>query len=109
MKLEFDYNDRHYCLEYTRDTVRTMEASGFNPNDIDEKPLLRFEQLWAGAFLANHRKVSNSIVKNLFEVVGKQNGVREALLNMIAETYESLLPKDDEPESEGNVTWTVTT
>ena len=59
-QINFDYNGKHYCLEYTRDTVKQMEAMGFSINDIGDKPATRIEQLWAGAFLANCHKTSQT-------------------------------------------------
>ena len=94
-------------MQYTRNTVKAMEAGGFNPNDIAEKPALRLEQLWAGAFLANHRNVSNTVVEKLYDQMKNKSKLLETLRAMIAETYDSLIP-DEEGEDEGNVEWTAT-
>ena len=105
-QITFDYNGKHYVLEYTRETVKMMEAAGFNPNDIADKPATRLEQLWAGAFLANHRKVSNTVIQELFKQMKNREALLEKLRDMLAETYASLLPDDDEGD-EGNVEWTA--
>ena len=107
-QINFDYNGKHYCLEYTRETVKMMEAAGYNPGEAGSKPLIETEQLWAGAFLANHRKVSNTIVKALFDKMKDKEKLLETLRNMIAETYYSLLGSDDDEDNEGNVEWTAT-
>lgn len=103
--IEFEYNDKHYCLEYTPDSIKQMEANGFSINDIGDKPATRIEQLWQGAFLANHRRVSNTVVTELFRKMKN----REALLRKLTEMYngalEYLLPDED---NEGNVDWTAT-
>lgn len=103
--IEFEYEGKHYCLEYTPDTIKTMEANGFNINEIGDKPATRIEQLWAGAFLANHRRVSNTVIMALF----KKMKDREKLLRKLTEMYngalEYLLPDEDD---EGNVEWTTT-
>ena len=31
-QINFDYDGKHYCLEYTRDTVKQMEGAGFTIN-----------------------------------------------------------------------------
>ena len=104
-QINFEYLGKKYCLEYTPDTIKQMEAAGFNINEIGEKPATRIEQLWAGAFLANHRKASNTVIKELY---GKMKD-REALLRKLTEMYnntlEYLLPDEDD---EGNVEWTAT-
>ena len=104
-QINFDYDGKHYCLEYNRDSVRQMEAAGFTTNDIDQKPQTRVEQLWQGAFMANHRRVSNTVIKELY---GKMKD-KEALLGKQSEMYNNalayLLPDEDD---EGNVEWTAT-
>lgn len=107
-QINFDYNGKHYCLEYTRETVKLMEAAGFNPNDMGDKPATRLEQLWAGAFIAHHRKVSDTVIKDLYDKMKNKEKLLDALRNMLAETYESLLPASDEEDDEGNVEWTAT-
>lgn len=102
-QINFDYDGKHYCLEYNRDSVRQMEAAGFTTNDIEQKPQTRVEQLWTGAFLANHKRVSNTVIKELY---GKMKD-KDALLKKLAEMYNATLDYllDDD---EGNVEWTAT-
>lgn len=104
--ISFDYNGRHYILEYTRDSVKQMEAAGFDPSNIEARPALSLEQMWAGAFIEHHRSVSNTVVKALYDQMKNKTKLFEALKNMMAETYESLLP--DEEDDQGNVEWTAT-
>jgi len=104
--IEFDYDGKHYCLEYTPDTIKTMENHGFNISEIGDKPATRIEQLWTGAFLANHRKAAGDGIA--MKIFGKMKN-REALLRKLTEMYnntlEYLLPDEDD---EGNVEWTTT-
>jgi hypothetical protein len=106
-QINFDYNGKHYCLEYTRDTVKQMEGAGFVLADMGDRPATRIEQLWAGAFLANHRKTSNTVIKELY---GKMKD-KETLLTKLSEMYQNtlnyLLPDADD-DDEGNVEWTAT-
>lgn len=102
MDLKFTYNDKEYWLEYTRETVKQMESAGFKTSDIGELPATRIEQLWAGAFLAHERMVSNTVIEKMY----KQMKNKEQLLQKLTEMYNSALTylMDDE----GNVEWTVT-
>ena len=102
MDMKFTYNDKEYCLEYTRETIKQMEAAGFKTSDIGELPATRIEQLWAGAFLAHERMVSNTVIEKMY----KQMKNKEQLLQKLTEMYNSALTylMDDE----GNVEWTVT-
>ena len=106
-QISFVYNDKPYHLEYTRDTVKQMEASGFSISDIGDKPATRIEQLWAGAFLANHRKVSNTVIKELFDKMKDKEKLLQKLTEMYNATLSYLLP-DAEEDDEGNVEWTAT-
>ena len=105
-QINFDYNGKHYCLEYTPETVKQMESSGFKLSDMGDMPATRIEQLWAGAFLANHRRnTSHTIIKELY----KKMKDKETLLQKLTEMYNNalayLLPDEDD---EGNVEWTAT-
>ena len=104
--IEFEYNDKHYCLEYTPDSIKQMEASGFNINEIGDKPATRIEQLWAGAFLANHRRnTSNTVIKELYGKMKDKEKLLQKLTEMYNNTLNYLLPDEDD---EGNVDWTAT-
>lgn len=106
-QINFDYNGKHYCLEYTRETVKMMEAGGFDPGMVGSRPALSLEQMWAGAFLANHRSTSNTVIRKLYDQMKNKSKLFETLKEMIAETYESLMP-DDSEDDQGNVEWTAT-
>ena len=82
-QINFEYNGKKYCLEYTRETVKMMEAAGFNPGEAGSKPLIETEQLWAGAFLANHRKVSNRVIEDLFIHMKNKDKLLETLRTMV--------------------------
>lgn len=107
--ISFDYNGKHYCLEYTRAAVQMMERAGFCPNDIDQKPALRLEQMWAGAFLKNHRNVSDRVISELLDKMGDRKKLFGILQDMISETYNALVEDNEADEGDqGNVvSWTA--
>lgn len=106
-QINFDYNGKHYCLEYTPETIKQMEAAGFSMNDFYDKPATRIEQLWAGAFLANCRKnTSANVIKQLYDKMKDKEALLEKLIDMYSNTLNYLMP--DEDDDEGNVEWTVT-
>ena len=104
-QINFDYNGKHYCLEYTLETIKQMEAAGFNINDVGDRPATRIEQLWAGAFLANNRKTSQNIIKELYGKMKDKEKLFQTLTEMYQNTLSNLLPDE---EDEGNVEWTAT-
>lgn len=104
-QLKFTYQDKEYCLEFTRKSVETMERNGFVASDLKDKPMTILPALFAGAFLANHRFVKNDVVE---EIYSKMTNKQE-LISKLSEMYnEPIMTLVDEPaESEGNVDWTA--
>lgn len=104
-QLRFTYEDKEYCLEFTRKSVELMEKNGFVATDINEKPMTVLPALFAGAFLANHRFVKNEVIDSIFSKMTNKS----ELIGKLAEMYnEPILALVNEPEeSEGNVDWTA--
>lgn len=105
-KIEIEYNGKTYCLEYTPETIKRLEANGFKINEIGDMPATRLEQLWAGAFLAHHRKaVGDGIPEKLFNQMKRREELLKKLTEMYYNALDYLLPDEDD---EGNVEWTAT-
>lgn len=105
-QLNFEFEDKAYTLEFTRKSLETMEKQGFSISDAERKPMSTLPELFAGAFLANHRYVKRDVVDRIFQsMTGKSE-----LFGKLAEMYqEPLVALMDEPEeSKGNVSWTAT-
>lgn len=104
-QINLDYNGKHYCLEYTPDTIVQMETAGFSIGDIGDKPMSRIKQLWSGAFMAHHRKdLSSGIAEELYRKIGDKDG----LIQKLAEMYNGTLAYLTDEDDEGNVEWTAT-
>ena len=104
-QINFDYNGKHYCLEYTPETIKQMEAAGFTMSDFGDRPATRTEQLWAGAVMANCRKTSSTIIKELYSKMKDKETLVTNLIEMYNNTLAYLMPDEDD---EGNVEWTAT-
>ena len=104
-QLKFTYQDKDYCLEFTRKSVETMERSGFIASDITDKPMTVLPALFKGAFLANHRFVKEDVVNEIFSKMTNKG----ELISKLSEMYnEPIMALVDEPEeSEGNLDWTA--
>jgi len=57
-KIEFEYEDKKYILEYNRDAIKIMEKQGFDLNSFTEKPMLMLDIAFQGAFIKNHRTIN---------------------------------------------------
>jgi hypothetical protein len=99
----FTYEDKEYTLEYTRRTIKQMEAEGFVANDIDNRPMTLLPALFAGAFKAHHRFVKQEVIDKIYAAMPN----KEDLIGKLAEMYnEPIMSLMDEPEdAAGNVEW----
>ena len=104
-QLKFTYQDKDYCLEYTRRSVEQMEKSGFIASEIEEKPMTVLPALFRGAFLANHRFVKTDIIDEIYSKMTNKADLIGKLSEMYNEPIKALV--DDPEESEGNVDWTA--
>lgn len=97
------YNDTKYVLAFTRESIKTMEARGFTFDDVKNKPMTGIPELFAGAFIANHKFVSNAVVEEIFDHLPRKEEFLGKLAEMFTAPYEDLMA---EPEgNEGNATW----
>ena len=100
-KIKLTYNKTEYALEYNRQSVKTMEAQGFNLNELTDKPMTMIPMLFEGAFIKNHRGVKRKVMSDIYDEIADKSGLTEKLMEMYAETLTETNP------DAGNVTWTV--
>ena len=101
-KISMTYDKTEYTLEYSRQSVKTMEAQGFILGELTSKPMTMIPQLFAGAFIKNHRGVKRSLIDEIFDNISDKSGLMEALMEMYVETFNALT---DSADNEGNATW----
>lgn len=101
--ITFNFEGTDYTLEYTRETVATLEKQGFNISEISEKPLTTLPALFAGAFLAHHRFVKRDVIDRIYDKMTNKMDLVMRLAEMYNEPIEALV--DEPEESEGNLTW----
>lgn len=104
-QLNFEYKNKEYTLEYTRETIKQMEREGFVANDIVTKPMNTLPQLFAGAFKAHHKyDVKQKQIDEIFNLFTNKNVLIEKLAEMYHAPFEALM--DDENIDEGNaIAW----
>lgn len=104
-QLNFEFKGVHYCLEYTRTTVRNMEQVGFNINEVTDKMMIRLPQLFEGAFMAHHGTIKPALVKEIYRAMPNKQDLFLRLREMYLDPYEELL---SEPDGDaGNINWTA--
>lgn len=103
--IEFEYDNKKYTLEYTRETVKWMFRRGFKLDDLSSKALLVLPQLFAGAFRANHKKVTEEEAETMLYLFKDRDKLFSALVEMFTEPISALLDSEDD---EGNgIAWTI--
>ena len=102
-QLNFEYNGKNYCLEYTRESVKQMEREGFKSSDVLEKPMITLPKLFAGAFKAHHRfGIKSNEIEAMFNKFTNKDALFEKLAEMYNEPMEAML---DEPEEGNAIAW----
>ena len=105
-KINLTYDKKEYVLEYSRQSVKTMENQGFVLEELTAKPANMIPLLFAGAFIKNHSGkdgVKRKVIDEIFDELPDKTALMEALMEMYAETLSTLT----EDNSEGNVTWAM--
>lgn len=103
-QLKFTYKDKEYTLMYTRKTVSEMERKGFIASKIEDKPMTMLPELFAGAFLANHRTTDRKTIDEIYAHMTD----KEDLIGRLAEMYNEPIAKliENPENSAGNIKWT---
>lgn len=104
-KINLTYENKEYTLEYSRQSVRTMEAQGFVLEEVTTKPVTAIPMLFYGAFIKNHKGIKRNLVDEIFEEISAKRSLLEALMEMYADTLNTLI---EDKGDEGNVQWAVT-
>lgn len=105
-QITFDYDGKSYTLEFTRNSVRTMENSGFKISDIKDKPVTLLPEFFAGAFLAHHKYTKRNDINKMFDQMQDKDELITVLSDMYNETLITLM--GGEEETSGNISWKTT-
>lgn len=103
-RINFTYDGKDYCLEYTRQTVKRMEDRGFVASRIVEAPMTILPELFAGSFQANHKFTDRKVIDAIYDKMLDKRQLLETLTQMYNEPIEALMADGDE----GNgIAWTT--
>lgn len=103
-KIEFDKDNEHYVLEYSRESIALMEKQGFSVSELTTKPMIMLPLAFEGLFYKNHRKVTKKFVDEIYEQFKNKDKLMETIGIMLEESYSSLT---DEGNSKGNIEWKI--
>ena len=103
-KIDFDYDGKHYTLEYSRASIKYMEANGFVLEDFMAKPATMLDLAWRGAFYKNHSKESVQKIDEMLSNMDNRDDLHKYLGDMINETYRIILEGDEDSKK---VKWEI--
>lgn len=104
-KINLTYKGVNYTLEYSRMTVKIIESEGFELESFSKQPMTMIDLAFRGAFYKNHRKVSQSLIEEIYLNCKNKEALMASIVDMISECYTSL--SEDPENDEGNVNWEV--
>lgn len=105
-KIEFEYEDEKYILEYNREAIKLMEKQGFDFNSFLKQPMIMIDLAFQGAFVKNHRKIKAGKIEEIYNMLTDKTTLTQTLIEMIQETYDELF--EDKGEKEGkNIDWKI--
>lgn len=76
-QLKLKIEDKEYILEYNRDSIKWLEAVGFDVEQLTQKPLTYREMLWQSLFVKNYGNVVNpTLAIKLMDTYTKEHGAK---------------------------------
>lgn len=101
-KLEININDKSYTLKMNRESIKWLEASGFNASEFEKKPITFYDLIWTSLFIANHKEVNPNLAIKLLEAY-QASGKNVALVIKFAiEEYQAFMSALANTNSEEN-------
>ena len=104
-KITLTHNQKEYTLEFSCQSVKTMEQQGFILDELTAKPMTMFPMLFQGSFIKNHKGIKRNLMDEIYKGIKDRSSLMEALMEMYAETLSTLM--DDDAEEAGNVSWAL--
>lgn len=99
--INITYKEKKYVLEYTRKSIKLLEAQGFVIADLEKKPVTLIPKLFYGAFLAHQPTIKQDITDEIFEQIPNKEELLSKLSEMFIEPIEALMGDS----TEGNAKW----
>ena len=101
-KINFTYDGVDYTLAYTRKSVKQMEDRGFVAARFAEAPMTILPDLFAGAFIANHKFTKRETIDAIFDKMTDKQMLVDTLSKMYNEPLEALM---EEPDEGNGIRW----
>lgn len=103
--IDFTYEGKEYRLGFSRQSVKQLEAQGFEISKIGEMPVSMIPTFFYGSFALNHRGIKRKLADEIWKSIGNKNELVMALGELYAETIEDLMSDGDETGE--TITWAL--
>lgn len=90
-KLELNINNKDYSLMLTRESIKWLEANGFNAADFEKKPITFYDLIWTSLFIANHKDVNPSLAIKLLETYQNSGKNVSSVIKFAIEEYQAFM------------------
>lgn len=81
-QLKLKIKDKEYILEYNRDSIKWLEAVGFDIEEFTKKPVTYREILWQSLFVKNYGNTVNpTLAIKLMDSYAEEKG--EVMVNKV--------------------------
>lgn len=107
-KITIEHNEKKYVLEYTKDTVRLIERRGFVIDDVTNAPMTNIPLLVAGAFLANHKYLSQAVIDDIYDSIPEQSDFISKLIEMYNEPIMEMMGINEGADKGKKSKWEAT-
>lgn len=87
-----------YTLEYSKNTILSMERAGFSLDKFEEQPVRMTTLLIQGAFAKNHGRTKNETIDKIYGSLKNKESFLKKLVEMYVEQTDTLA-------DEGNADW----
>ena len=104
-RIRFNYDGKDYTLEFTAASLKKMQAKGFNFVDFDSHALTVPEDVFSGAFIANHNDTPDKLRKEIFHDLAATEADGEALEEILVAMVEEAM--EEITYHRGNTKWEV--
>lgn len=98
--IHFTYKNVDYTLGYTLASIEMMERGGFVRDELSKKTATRSQELFYGAFIADHKGIKRKLVDEIYKNLKDKEALLPALLELYDDAGDALM-------EEGNVAWTM--
>ena len=100
-RIEFEYDEKTYKLEFSKYTVKQAEEEGFSLAKIDDMPLSMPEILFRCAFYKNHKSIQfkPELAQEIYDTLDDKEGLLTALMELYSEPVNQLM------SGEGQTKW----